>query len=171
MSITGFFFTHLRFVGSSPPTSETGDEKSPVGIRFQCFLVFVGWCSWIWTTLNIHLWDKKRYWAWKGREIYLGFSHWWKSKMIRIWSLFTGKAMEVMAKLENPQQMWCRSLPGVMGVIQKYGTWHEEHIAGGWFFALPLWKNHWVKVSWDDFPFPTECKVIIQSCSSHHQPD
>ena len=40
-----------------------------------------------------------------------------------------------------------------------------------WFFAIPL-KNDGVKVSWDDdIPFPTEWKVTIHSCSSHHQSD
>ena len=48
-----------------------------------------------------------------------------------------------------------------------------EQITGWWFQHTPL-KNDGVKVSWDDFSFPTEWKVIIhpwfQSPPCHHQP-
>ena len=32
-------------------------------------------------------------------------------------------------------------------------------------------KNDGVKVSWDDCSIPNIWRVIIHSCSSHHQPD
>ena len=40
----------------------------------------------------------------------------------------------------------------------------------GGFNPTPL-KNHGVKVSWDDDIPNCFWKVIIQPCSSHHQPD
>ena len=35
----------------------------------------------------------------------------------------------------------------------------------GWWYTYHSEKYELVKVSWDDFPFPTEWKVIIHSCS------
>jgi hypothetical protein len=55
-----------------------------------------------------------------------------------------------------------RSLPGVMGVIQKYGTWHEEHIAGWWFFALPVWKI-WKSVGMMTFPIYAKIIQMFQT--------
>ena len=42
----------------------------------------------------------------------------------------------------------------------------NPHLVGG----IPTLKNMTV-VSWGPMTFPTEWKVIIQPCSSHHQPD
>ena len=39
----------------------------------------------------------------------------------------------------------------------------------GWWYTNPSEKYEFV--SWDDFSFPSEWKVIIHSCSSHHQAD
>ena len=40
--------------------------------------------------------------------------------------------------------------------------------SGWWLSPTPL-KNIWVKVNWDDFPFPTEWNVIIHSMVPSHQ--
>ena len=41
----------------------------------------------------------------------------------------------------------------------------------GWWYTYHSEKYELVKVSWDDFPFPTEWKVIIHSMVPNHQPD
>ena len=44
----------------------------------------------------------------------------------------------------------------------------QKEISGCWY-TYPSEKYEFV--SWDDFSFPTEWKVIIHSCSLNHQPD
>jgi hypothetical protein len=51
---------------------------------------------------------------------------------------------------------------------KRHENHHESHLVGG----IPtLLKNDGVKVSGDDFPFPTEWKVIKFHGSSQQQPD
>ena len=69
-------------------------------------------------------------------------------------------------------------------VVHSYDNLHMGHgfhrnlldsgfanglLVGG--FNLPLWKKKHDNSSVGMMKFPTEWKVIIHSCSSHHQPD
>ena len=59
--------------------------------------------------------------------------------------------------------------------FRSHGETSKSSSRHGWpFYWLVVYQNPSEKydfVSWDDFSFPSEWKVIIHSCSSHHQAD
>ena len=53
--------------------------------------------------------------------------------------------------------------PGYPPEIKGGMLENTSHFEAGWWFEPTPLKNHGVKVTWDDFPFPSEWKVMSSS--------